>query len=124
MRLVASVLPGRLIKSLLKEGLLLLLAVYHHLLLWLRLIWRLLLEVLMVVLPQVHLLLLVRRLKYLILVLHHGVRGSVSFDGASPDDAWALIRSPLLLLLRRLLLLMERRPVVGLPVHGLVMQIW
>ena len=121
MGLVSSVLPGRLIKSLLKEGLLLLLAVYHHLLLWLRLIWRLLLEVLMVLLPQVHLLLLVRRLKYLILVLHHGIRGSVSFDGASPDDAWALIRGPLQLLLRRLLLLMKRSTVVGLPMHGLVM---
>ena len=118
--LVASVLPGRLIKSLLKEGLLLLLIVYDHLLLWLRLIWRLLLlKVLMVLLPQVHLLLLVRRLKYLIRVLHHGIRGSISFDGAPPDDAWALIRGPLLL--RGLLLLMERRPVVGLPVHCLVM---
>lgn len=123
--LVASVLPGILIKSLLKEGGLLLLAVNDHLLLWLRLICRLLLEVLVVLLPLVHLLLLVRRLKYLILVLHHGIRGGVSFDGASPNDAWALIWGPLLLLLRRLLLLlMERRPVVGLSVHGSVMQIW
>jgi len=122
--LVTSVLPGSLIKSLLKEGLLLLLAVYHHLLLWLRLIWRLLLlvlllKVLMVLLPQVHLLLLVRRLEYLILVLNHGIRRSISFDGASSNNTRALIRGPLLL--RRLLLLMERCPVVGLSVHGLVM---
>jgi hypothetical protein len=116
-RLIPSVLPGSLIKSLLKEGLLLI--VYNHLLLWLCLVWRLLLKVLMVLLPQVHLLLLVRRFKYLILVLHHGFRGSIGFDGASPDDARALIRSPLLL--RQLLLLMERCPVVDLPVHGLVM---
>jgi hypothetical protein len=52
-------------------------------------------------------------------VLHHGIRGSISFDGASPYDARALIRGPLLL--RRLLLLMERCPVVGLPVQCLVM---
>jgi hypothetical protein len=118
--LVASVLPGGLIKSLLKEGLLLLLVVYYHLLLWLCLIWRLLLlEVWVVLLPQVHLLLLVRRLKYLILVLRHDFRGSIGFNGSSPDDARALIRGPLLLSL--LLLLVERRPVVDLPVHGLVM---
>jgi hypothetical protein len=115
--LVASVLPGGLIESLLKEGLLL--AVYYHLLLWLCLIWRLLLKVWMVLLTQVHLLLLIRRLKYLILVLHHDFRGSIGFNRASPDDAWALIRGPLLL--RWQLLLMERRPVVDLPVHGLVM---
>ena len=118
--LVASILPGSLIKSLLKEGLLLLLVVYYHLLLWLCLIWRLLLKVLMLLLPQVHLLLLARRLKYLILVLHHGFWGSICFDGASPDDARALIWRPLLLR-QQLLLLMERSPVVDLPVHGLVM---
>ena len=73
----------------------------------------------MVLLPQVHLLLLVRRLKYLILVLRHDFRGSISFNGSSPNDAWALIRGPLLL--RQLLLLMEGRPVVDLPVHGLIM---
>jgi hypothetical protein len=117
-RLVASVLPGGLNESLLKEGLLLL-VVYYHLLLWLCLIWRLLLKVWVVLLPQVHLLLLIRRFKYLILVLNHDFRGSIGFNGASPDDARALIRGPLLL--RRQLLLMERRPVVGLPVHGLVM---
>lgn len=118
-RLVASVLPGGLIKSLLKEGLLLLLVVYYHLLLWLCLIWRLLLEVGVVLLPQVHLLLLVRRLKYLILVLRHDFRRSIGFNWASPDDARTLIRGPLLL--RQLLLLMERSTIVDLPVHGLVM---
>jgi hypothetical protein len=118
-RLVASVLPGGLIKSLLKEGLLLLLVVYDHLLLWLCLIWRLLLEIWVVLLPQVHLLLLIRGLKYLILVLRHDFRRSIGFNGASPDYARTLIRGPLLL--RLLLLLMERRPVVDLPVHGLVM---
>lgn len=115
---VASVLTGGLIKSLLKERLLLLLVVYDHLLLWLCLIWRLLLKVWVVLLPQVHLLLLIRRLKYLILVLRHDFRGSISFNGASPDYARALIRGPLLL--RLLLLLMERSPIVDLPVHGLV----
>ena len=69
-------------------------------------------------LPQVHLLLLARRLKYLILVLNHGIWGSISFNGASPDDTRALIRDSLLL--RQLLLLVERGSVVGLPVHGLI----